>query len=144
MGNGVVVQEDDVAGLRASHSCADAAGEAVILSERKQTRLRESPDDGADTSVGRAVVDQRHGRPLHFAELRRHRLQARQSVFAAVPIDDDDVDGDQDGPPMRRFNRSRTDAGFSGSCRRTANAALSASRRGFRQKSRKGFKASGH
>ena len=125
--NSVVVDEDHVARLRTGDARGDASRETVVLSQRKKSRLREPLDDCADAPIGRSVVDNRDRRAVNVAQLGRDGLQASDRVIAAVPVDDDDVDGDQDAPPMRRLRRSRMDAGRSGTCMRTAKASLFAS-----------------
>ena len=70
----------------------------------------------------------------------RHRVETGQRVVAAVPVDDDDVDGRraQDEPPMRRLMRSRNERGCSGTCSVAANASFCGSMRGARTKSTSG------
>ena len=144
LGNGVVVEEYDVARLRPRDSGGDATGETVVFSEGQEPYVGKTFDDRADAAVSRSIVDNRDGRPLDVGRLRRNCFQTCQRVFAAVPVDDDDVDCDQDAPPMRRFSRSRIEAGRSGTCMRIAKASLFGSTRGSRQNARRAFKASGH
>ena len=72
--------------------------------------------DRCSAAIGRAVVDDSHRSALDIGELLVHRSEAIQRFLAAVPVDDDDLDGGrrQNAPPIRRFSRSMIDRGCSG------------------------------
>jgi hypothetical protein len=68
------------------------------------------------TAVGGTVVDDGDRGAFDVGQLLVHRGKAVESFLAAVPVDDDDLDGGrrQNAPPIRRLSRSMIERGCSG------------------------------